>query len=154
MHEGLAIRRAVIHDVPALIAICAEHAAYERLPHDAEARASMLAAALDGPSPRLLAWLACQDGEMVGYASATFDFSTLDRATYLHMDALYVRARWRGQGIGQVLWETVRDGGTHAGCFAMQWQTPAWNEGAARFYRKLGASEHAKLRYVLPLSGA
>jgi hypothetical protein len=38
-----------------------------------------------------------------------------------------------------------------AGCATVQWQTPAWNEDAARFYRRLGAVELDKRRYVLDL---
>jgi hypothetical protein len=33
----------------------------------------------------------------------------------------------------------------------MQWQTPEWNVDAARFYRRLGAAETIKRRYVLQL---
>ena len=35
------------------------------------------------------------------------------------------------------------------GCEAMQWQTPVWNEGAIRFYDRLGATRLAKQRYTL-----
>lgn len=141
-------------DVADLVSLCAEHAAFERLPHDATARTDALADALDGSPPRLHAWLARSDGCAMGYASATTDFSTLDRATYLHMDCLYVQSPWRGRGIGLQLWQAVHAQARALGCRNLQWQTPAWNEPAARFYRKLQASEATKLRYVLPLCDA
>lgn len=134
--------------------VCAEHAMFERLPHDPATGEGRLAAALAEPSPRLYAWLARVEGELVGYASATLDFSTLDRADYLHMDCLYMREGWRSQAIGRRLWESVRDHAVALGCTSMQWQTPSWNEHAARFYRRLGASEAIKLRYGLAISGA
>lgn len=152
--ETLTIRRAHRSDVRALMDIGAEHAAYERLVHDIDARADALADALEGSPPQLWAWLAHVGEELVGYASATVDFSTLDRATYLHMDTLYVRERWRGRAVGTALWQVVRHHAATLGCAAMQWQTPAWNVDAARFYRRLGALESAKLRYQLPLCGA
>ncbi|MGP3950192.1 hypothetical protein [Streptomyces sp. 7N604] len=37
------------------------------------------------------------------------------------------------------------------GLTEVQWQTPAWNEGAARFYERLGARAKEKLRYSLPV---
>ena len=37
------------------------------------------------------------------------------------------------------------------GCANLQWQTPAWNEAAIRFYDRLGAGRLAKQRYTLPL---
>lgn len=142
------IRPATRGDVPALLALGAEHAAFERLPHPAARRADALTAAL---GTRVHAWLATMDGAPAGYASATLDFSTLQAANYLHMDCLYVRDGWRGRAIGRHLWEAVRDfAGRHA-CDAVQWQTPWWNLEAARFYRRLGAVEMAKLRYVFPL---
>lgn len=150
----LAILRATGTDVPDLLPLCAEHAIFERLAHDAEARANALRQALDASPPSLYAWLARIDGMPVGYASATVDFSTLDRGFYLHMDCLYVRAPWRGQGFGRRLWDHVHAHALALACRAIQWQTPAWNEDAARFYRRLHASECAKLRYVLPLSDA
>ena len=153
MHDVTILRAARTH-VPELMSICAEHAAFERLPHVPGAGADALADALQGSPPQLYAWLAYMDEAVVGYASATTDFSTLDRATYLHMDCLYVRSGWRNGAIGQRLWGRVLGLAGSLGCTAIQWQTPSWNEGAARFYRRLGASESAKLRYVLPLRGA
>jgi GNAT superfamily N-acetyltransferase len=154
MVDDVVIRRALGTDLRDLLDLCAEHAAFERLPHAAHARANALVEALDGDPPCLYAWLACVQDTAVGYASATVDFSTLDRDFYLHMDCLYVRAQWRGQGMGGKLWRCVSAQAAMLGCASIQWQTPTWNEQAARFYRKLGAMEAAKLRYVLPLKVA
>ncbi|WP_165418548.1 GNAT family N-acetyltransferase [Dyella amyloliquefaciens] len=151
MQNRFAVRRASGEDAPVLLALGAEHAAFERLPHGAGKRGAALASALEGDPPRLHAWIAFVDADSVGYASATVDFSTLDGTTYLHMDCLYVRERWRGHRIGLELWSTVRAFAKTRGCSAMQWQTPSWNVEAARFYRRLGANETAKLRYGLSL---
>ena len=152
MPGAIAIRRAGGADLNALLQLGAEHAAFEQLRHQAAQRPASLASALEHEPPRLHAWLAESDGGAVGYASATRDFSTLDAALYLHMDCLYVREGWRGQGIGRRLWDAVRDFARASQCLAIQWQTPWWNVDAARFYRRLGATEHAKLRYCLSLA--
>jgi GNAT superfamily N-acetyltransferase len=151
MYEEVVILRARRIDVPELMGICEEHAAFERLPHAPDVRADVLAEALEGSPPPLYAWLARADGDLVGYASATTDFSTLDRCVYLHMDCLYVRAQWRNRAIGQQLLAYVQDHAAALGCASIQWQTPSWNERAARFYRRIGASESVKLRYALSL---
>ncbi|MFI0774554.1 GNAT family N-acetyltransferase [Streptomyces sp. NPDC021212] len=39
------------------------------------------------------------------------------------------------------------------GLTEIQWNTPAWNEGAVRFYERLGAQAKEKLRYTLSVSG-
>lgn len=153
MYDELVVCRADASNVETLKVLCAEHAAYERLPHSADTRTDALAAALDDMPPRLHAWIARIGDEAIAYASATVDFSTLDGATYLHMDCLYVRKDWRGHAIGLRLWEALRTFAQSHGCQAMQWQTPSWNVDAARFYRRLGAIESTKLRYRFPLDG-
>lgn len=145
------IRPATPADIAALLPLMAEHAAFERLDDIQHARLDMLSAALVTTPPRLYLWLAQVEDAIVGYASATLDFSTLDRATYLHMDCLFVRAGWRGSGIGRGLWHRLRDFAYTQDCLGMQWQTPDWNEDAARFYRRLGTKELAKRRYTLRL---
>jgi RimJ/RimL family protein N-acetyltransferase len=35
------------------------------------------------------------------------------------------------------------------GLTEVQWQTPSWNEGAIRFYDRLGARARAKTRFTL-----
>lgn len=151
MSDGLVIHAADAGDVSTLLALGAEHAAFERLSHRACQRADALASALTGDHPLLHAWIARTGDEPVGYASATLDFSTLDAATYLHMDCLYVRDGRRDRGIGRHLWKVVADFAHARQCATIQWQTPTWNEAAARFYRRLGARETCKLRYSLPL---
>ncbi|AHX15190.1 acetyltransferase [Dyella jiangningensis] len=151
MRHALVIRRASGADMPALLALVAEHAAFEQLPERASRRPGSLTDALDHDPPSLHAWIAQIDHAVVGYASATRDFSTFDAAFYLHMDCLYVREGWRGHGIGLRLWETVAAFARAHGCAAVQWQTPWWNRDASRFYRRLGAVEAAKLRYGFSL---
>ncbi|WP_266160563.1 GNAT family N-acetyltransferase [Dyella silvatica] len=151
MSTAVVLRRACGADLPALLPLCAEHAAYEGLAHDATTHHANLVAALDASPPLLYAWLASVDQQAVGYASATLDFSTLDRASFLHLDCLYVCEGWRGHAIGLRLWQAAHALAAQLGCRQMQWQTPDWNVAAARFYRRLGAQETAKRRYTLAL---
>ena len=147
------VRRANGVDLVRLMPLCFEHAAFERLPQALAERPGALAAALDAQPPRLCAWIAECGDQAVGYATASVDFSTLDAAPYLHMDCLYVREPWRGHQIGTQLWQALRAFALDAGCTAMQWQTPEWNEAAARFYLRLGAIESRKRRYLYRLDG-
>lgn len=147
---GAIVRPFLPPDLPAVLDLCAEHAAYERSVFDRASCAAGLATALSAASPRLLCRVAEGDG-IVGYATATIDFSTWRAREFLHMDCLYVRAAQRGAGIGARLLAALRDEARARGIDEMQWQTPDWNAGAARFYRRLGASESTRLRYRLHL---
>lgn len=144
--EPVQIRRASASDIEQLLPLCAEHAVYEQLTCSSNGGVDELAQAL--ATGRLHAWLAMDGLKVAGYASATLDFSTLDRATYLHMDCLFVRDGWRGHGIGRQLWDALHAFARAQECRNVQWQTPKWNVDAARFYRRLGALEMIKRRYV------
>jgi GNAT superfamily N-acetyltransferase len=146
---GWAVRPAVAADAAALARLCMAHAAYERLPPTPTDHAERLADALD--AGRLRAWLGWLDGEAVGYASATPDFSTLAGAPFLHLDCLYLEPAVRGLGLGRELLAAVARHARSLGCTQLQWQTPVWNADAIRFYDRLGATRLEKQRYTLVL---
>jgi hypothetical protein len=70
------VRRAVADDVDALVALCAEHADFERSGYECADKVRRLSAALFGPAPRLFAWIAIVDGSPGGYATASPEYST------------------------------------------------------------------------------
>ena len=146
---GWAVRPARAADAPALATLCAAHAAYEGIPHDAGGHAERLADALG--AGRLRAWLGWLRGDAVGYASATPDFATLTARPFLHLDCLYLEPAARGQGLGAELLAAVTAQARALGCTQLQWQTPVWNADAIRFYDRLGATRLVKQRYTLAL---
>ena len=146
--------RASATDVDALLAMCAEHVVFERATLDAgvnalESRRAGLCAALGGTVPRLRAWLALADGEPIGYASAIVEYSTWEAREYLHLDCLFVRSGYRGANVGAMLLDAVLRHASEVGLEQVQWQTPDWNDGARRFYRRTGASESLKARFSI-----
>ena len=88
---------------------------------------------------------------MNGYATATVDFSTWRAAPYLHMDCLFVRAEYRGRGMGALLLHAVLDHARAHRLGEVQWQTPSWNVDAQRFYGRHRAGSSSKTRYTLTL---
>ena len=127
------------------------HADYEK--GEASANAATLRAALGGPQRRIWAWIAEQAGRPIGYATATQDLATWTGLPFLHLDCLFVQDGERGTGVGARLLEAVRDHAIAIGITELQWQTPAWNEGAQRFYTRAGATALPKMRFTLPLNG-
>lgn len=147
------VRAARRADLPAVVALAAEHAAYEKAPPPVPDLAQRLAALLfDAPEPRLVCLVAESDGGgVVGYATCSTEVSTWQGREYLHMDCLFLRDGTRGQGLGALLVDAVAAEARRRGLDEVQWQTPAWNEGARRFYDRLGARAKEKLRYSLPV---
>lgn len=141
------IRTALPGDIDALIELCAEHAAYEGASYDPRGKREHLSSALFLAPPRVYAWVVEQDGYLVGYATATQEFSTWDADSFLHMDCLYLREEVRGCGLGRLLIREIACLALQFGCVNVQWQTPTWNERAIHFYQHLGAESRQKIRF-------
>jgi len=148
---AVVIRRATPDDAERLSELCAEHARFERIDFVAAGHVARLEAALADAST-LVVWLAETPDATLGYAAATPAYSTLDAMAYLHMDCLYLQADHRGRRIGTGLLDRVAAHGASLGLPRIEWQTPAWNRAAAKFYRRQGAAQRAKLRFVLTLA--
>lgn len=146
------VRRARVGDLPDVVALIAEHAAYEKAEPPAAGLEERLRSLLFGSSgPRLRCLVAELDGAVVGYATCSAEVSTWDGVEYLHMDCLFLRDGHRGLGIGESLMDAVRGEARALGLDQVQWQTPAWNDGAIRFYGRIGAVAKEKRRFFLPV---
>jgi GNAT superfamily N-acetyltransferase len=124
------------------------HARYERsettLPPDWDSRTADLIEAA-----RLVLFVAVAAGAPVGYATLTHDVATWSAAPYAHLDCLYVNDAHRDAGIGRLLIDAAVQCARDRGYSELQWQTPAWNVAAVRFYDRLGARRQAKERFCL-----
>ncbi|MEU8519261.1 GNAT family N-acetyltransferase [Streptomyces sp. NBC_01216] len=147
------VRHATPEDLERVAELAAEHAAYEKSAPPAPGLADRLTPLLFGPGPTRLRCLVAElpDGTLAGYATCSPVLSTWDAAEYLHMDCLYLSAAHRGMGLGPLFVAALREEARTLGLTEIQWQTPAWNEGAIRFYDRLGATAREKLRYFLPV---
>ena len=152
------IRRARPDDLDRLVELCAEHAAFEKADYDPQGKAEALARMISPPSPdlepRLQIWVVDNGRGAVGFASAGREASTWQAKDYLHMDCLYLRPEARNHGLGEKLLEIIADEARALGLTEIQWQTPTWNEGAIRFYRRQGAVSKDKLRFTWSLSSS
>jgi len=151
MHSAssVQIRPARPADLEAVVALCAEHAAFERAQFCSEGKTETLGRALFDAPPRAWCLVAECGIEIVGYAVCCREFSTWMAGEYLHMDCLYVSAEHRGCGFGSRMMTAVTTIARDLGCSHIEWQTPAWNSDAVRFYDRLGAASNPKLRYKL-----
>lgn len=146
-HNSLCIRPATAADAEAMLPLIRSHAAYEH--GRTSVSAADLRSALDSKPAVLAAWIARQSGELIGYASATVDFSTWTGQPFLYLDCLFVQDRCRGLGVGARLLAAVRAHAAERNLAEIQWQTPDWNKDAIRFYRREGASFLPKARFSL-----
>lgn len=151
MSEAPRVRHAERADLKRVAELAAQHAEYERAAPPADDLPVRLTALLfDAPAPRLRCLVAeLPGGELVGYATCAPELSTWEGREYLHMDCLFLAPGHRGLGLGPLLVDAVAAEARALGLTEVQWQTPPWNEGAIRFYDRLGARAKEKVRYSL-----
>jgi GNAT superfamily N-acetyltransferase len=97
------IRKALPHDVNAIIGLCAEHAMYEQAEYQTAGKAERLLVMLFDEQPRLQCLLVELAYEIIGYATFSQECSTWCADYYIHLDCLYLKEAYRGFGIGEAL---------------------------------------------------
>lgn len=133
------IRTATPADVPVILALIRELAAYEREPAAVEATESMIQAALFGASPVASCHVAELDDEIVGFALWYVTFSTWKGVAGLWLEDLFVRPAARGHGLGKLLLQQLAAVCVDRGYARFEWWVLDWNVDAQGFYRALGA---------------
>lgn len=146
------IRPAEKADLPELIHLFKEHAAYEKADYSPEGKLERLTAAIFEYPERLFCEVVEYNKKLLGYVSYTFDYSTWDAAEFMYMDGLFLCEEARGLGIGKAIMHKIKKIAFDRGCLNIQWQTPDFNLPAIGFYGRLGAIKKNKVRFSLPLN--
>ena len=135
------IRPAVADDVPLILSLIRELAAFERLAHEVVADEALLTRHLFGPRPAAEVLLAFSgnDDAPAGFALFFQNFSTFLARPGIYLEDLFVRPEFRALGIGRALLEHIARLAVERGCGRFEWAVLDWNENAIGFYKKLGA---------------
>ncbi|MGY5124514.1 N-acetyltransferase family protein [Streptomyces nigrescens] len=133
------IREATPDDVPVILAMIGELAAYERAPEAAQATEPQLKEALFGPQPAAFALIAEADDAPVGFALWFRNFSTWTGTHGVYLEDLYVRPEARGGGHGKALLAALAEICVDRGYERFEWSVLDWNEPSIGFYRSIGA---------------
>ena len=133
------IRVAAPSDVPTILQLVRDLAAYEREPDAVEATEDLLHEALFGAAPTAYCHLAELDGDVVGFALWYVTFSTWKGLPGLWLEDLFVRPEARGHGVGKALLQQLAAVCVERGYARFEWWVLDWNVDAHGFYRSLGA---------------
>jgi GNAT superfamily N-acetyltransferase len=135
-----AIRPATAADVPVILALVRELAAYEKEPDAVETTEPMLHEALFGEQPAASCHLALDPaGEVVGFALWYITFSTWKGVPGLWLEDLFLRPEARGRGLGKALLQELARVCVTRGFARFEWWVLDWNTPAQGFYKSLGA---------------
>jgi GNAT superfamily N-acetyltransferase len=137
------IRDARPADVPEVVALVHELAAYERLSEQCHLTADLLHAALFGPHPSVFCQVALRepaaDAPVVGFALWFLSFSTWEGVCGIYLEDLFVRPDQRGRGLGRALLSNLAAIAVERGYARVEWSVLDWNTPSIEFYRALGA---------------
>ncbi|HEY2187894.1 MAG TPA: GNAT family N-acetyltransferase [Caldimonas sp.] len=134
------LRAAERRDVEAIVALIRGLAEFEKLTHLLEVTPEKLALHLFGARPVVEAIVAERAGRVVAFALFFTNFSTFLARPGLYLEDLFVEPEQRGQGIGQALLEQLARTAAARDYGRFEWSVLDWNEGAIRFYQRMGAT--------------
>jgi GNAT superfamily N-acetyltransferase len=134
------IREATPADLPVVLDLIRELAAYEREPDAVVATEAGLFDALFGDDAFGSCHVAELDGAVVGFALWFRNFSTWLGRPGIYLEDLFVRPEARGAGLGKALLMTLVDIARERRYGRVEWSVLDWNEPAIGFYRALGAT--------------
>ena len=134
------IARATEADVPLILRLIQGLAEYEKLAHEVTATEAGLRETLFGARPAADVIIAYADGTPAGFALFFPNYSTFLGKPGLYLEDLFVRAEWRGHGIGRALLRQLATIAVQRGCGRFEWSVLDWNEPAIGFYKSLGAT--------------
>jgi GNAT superfamily N-acetyltransferase len=136
-------------DLSRFIELCKSHAEYEQTTYDSTDKLGLLENAIFSDNKKLYCYVVEYDLQLIGYYTFTFDFSTWDAKTFLYLDCLYLEPDFRGMKIGERIIEDLKGIASQNNCVNIQWQTPAFNERAIKFYKRMGATGKDKVRFFI-----
>lgn len=136
--SDIAIEVADSRDVPAMLELLGELFARERdFRPDADRQLRGLRLILAHPERGRL-FVARLSGRVVAMANALFTISTAEGGPVVLLEDVIVASRYRGNGIGSRMLDHILQWAEEEGFLRVSLLTDADNQGAQRFYQRLG----------------
>jgi GNAT superfamily N-acetyltransferase len=147
---AVGVRRARREDWPRMVELQRELALFEKMAPPDDIEAARLAAMLFDAG-KIEAFVAEVEGRIEGIAIFWEGLGSSFRArSFLFLEDLVVAEAARSRGVGEALLAALAREGVARGVVRIDWLVLDWNEGAMRFYRRIGARPSTEwLRYSL-----
>jgi GNAT superfamily N-acetyltransferase len=129
------IRKGYKEDLPAVLGLIRELAAYERAADEVEVTIEDLEEDGFGDKPIFRFFIAEADGIAAGMALFYTKYSTW-KGKCIFLEDIIVSGKYRRFGIGKQLFEEVIKSAKAMRAKRVEWQVLDWNEPALRFYEQ------------------
>lgn len=134
----IVIREGRREDLPQVLELIKELAAYERAAHEVSNTLTMMEADGFGPNP-IYGFFVAEEGSIIhGLSLYYYRYSTW-KGKRLYLEDIIVTQSYRGKGIGKKLFDITMKKVLTEHCTGMMWQVLEWNEPAIEFYKKYNA---------------
>lgn len=133
------IRSAIPQDVPLILTLIIELAAFEKLSAEVVAKPEHLMRDLFGERKYAEVLIGERNSKPIAFALFFHNYSTFLAQPGLHLEDLFVQPAFRSLGIGKLMLTKLAQIAEERGCARLEWSVLDWNQDAIRFYQKLGA---------------
>jgi GNAT superfamily N-acetyltransferase len=134
----LVIREGRREDLPQVLELIKELAAYERAAHEVSNTLTMMETDGFGPNPIYGFFIAEEGSNIYGLSLYYYRYSTW-KGKRLYLEDIIVTQSHRGKGIGKKLFDITMKKVLTEHCTGMMWQVLEWNTPAIEFYKKYNA---------------
>jgi GNAT superfamily N-acetyltransferase len=141
------IRKASLADISDVIAVLREFAEYEKLSDYVEITEERLADVVFGQDAFVDCLVAFDGENLAAYAIAYPCFSSFRGQRGMFLEDIFVRAEYRGSGMGELMLKTIASLARSRGCVRIDFMVLDWNAPAIGFYEKHGAVRDEQERH-------
>ena len=134
----IVIRPAVKDDCPRLMELVRELALFEKAPEQVTVSLEHFQESGFGPAPVWWAFVAEENGVILGFALYYIRYSTW-KGQRMYLEDILVTQEARGKGIGTLLMHRLIEEAKARKFSGMMWQVLDWNTPAIEFYKKFNA---------------
>ncbi|MCK6617014.1 MAG: GNAT family N-acetyltransferase [Cyclobacteriaceae bacterium] len=129
------IRTGTKTDLPRVLELIKELAAYERAPHEVTNTVELMEQDGFGAKPIYGFFVAEFNDKIVGVSIYYWRYSTW-KGKRLYLEDIVVTESERGKGVGKQLFDRTLQHALDENCTGIMWQVLNWNEPAINFYKK------------------
>ncbi len=136
--QQITIRTGVKSDLPKALELIRELAEYENAAHEVINTVDRMELDGFGSNPIFGFYIAELNKAIVGLSLYYYRYSTW-KGRRLYLEDIIVNEKYRGQGIGKLLFDKTMQKTLDDNCSGMVWQVLEWNEPSINFYKKYNA---------------
>jgi len=135
------IRKGLEEDLPAVLELIKELALYEKAPNEVTNTVAKMREDGFGNNAAFGFFVAEVEAKIVGISLYYTRYSTW-KGKCLYLEDIIVTESFRGNGIGNLLFEKTKQYTAENNFVSINWQVLDWNEPAINFYKKYDAEFH------------